>query len=80
MCERRCICKEESLLNIFPQKRQACWSRPTVLELDNGEESPPPDTDCKACWEFGTADTDVGRDEFRKDRPLCPEFVFGDFS
>lgn len=53
-----------------------------MVELDAGEESVPPETDCKACWEFGTTDTDVERDEFRSDRPLCPltEVVFGDFS
>lgn len=53
-----------------------------MLELDVEEESAPPETDCRACWVFGTTDTDVGRDEFRKDRPLCPltEVVFGDFS
>lgn len=53
-----------------------------VEELDAEEESAPPETDCRACWEFGTIETDVGRDEFRKDRPLWPvtEVVFGDFS
>lgn len=53
-----------------------------VLELDAEEESPPPETDCRPCGEFGTIDTDVGRDEFRKDKPLCPltEVVFEDFS
>lgn len=53
-----------------------------MLELGKGEESPPPEIDCRACWEFGMIDTDVGRDEFKKDRPLCPltEVVFGDFS
>lgn len=82
VCDRRCICNEESLLNIFPQKRQACWRRPVVVELDKEEESPPPETDCKACRAFGTLDTDGGREEFRKDRPLFPltEVVFGDFS
>lgn len=81
VCDRKCICREESLLNIFPQKRQACWRRLVVVELDAVEESAPPETDCK-CWEFGTMDTVVERDEFRKDRPACPpnEVVFGDFS
>lgn len=53
-----------------------------MLELDAEEESPPPGKDCRAFWEFGTIDTDVLSDEFRKDRPLCPltEVVFGDFS
>lgn len=49
-------------------------------ELDAEEESAPPEKDCRAFWEFGTIDE--GRDEFRKDKPLCPltEVVFGDFS
>lgn len=53
-----------------------------MLELGKGDESPPPEPDCRPCWEFGTIETDVGRDEFRKDRPLCPliEVVFVDFS
>lgn len=53
-----------------------------MVELDAEEESAPPEKDCRAFWEFGTIDTDVGRDEFRKDKPLCPltEVVFGDFS
>lgn len=53
-----------------------------MVELDAEEESAPPETDCKACWEFGAIDTDVGSDELRKGRPLCPltEVVFGDFS
>lgn len=53
-----------------------------MVELDAEEESATPETDCRACWVFGTIDMDVGRDEFRKDRPLCPltEVVFGDFS
>lgn len=53
-----------------------------MVELDAEEESDPPETDCKACWVFGTIDTDVERDALRKDRPLCPltEVVFGDFS
>jgi len=82
VCERRCICREESLLNTFPQKRQACWSRPILVELDAEEESAPPEKDCIAFWEFVTIDTDVGRDEVRKDRPLCPltDVAFEDFS
>lgn len=46
------------------------------------EESPPPETDCKACREFGTMDPEVGREEFRMDSPPCPltEVVLGDFS
>lgn len=81
MCERRCICREESLLNAFPQKRQACCSRPVEAEPEE-EGSTPAEKDCRAFWEFWTIDTDVGRDEFRKDSPLCPvtEVVFGDFS
>lgn len=53
-----------------------------MVELDAGEESGPPQTACEACLEFGTTDTDVGRDEFRSDRPLGPltPVVFGDFS
>lgn len=78
VCERKCIWREESLLNIFPQKRQACWSRPVVMELDAGEES----AETEMCWEFGATDTVVATDEFRRDLPPCPltEAVFGDFS
>lgn len=52
-----------------------------LLELD-AEDSPPLEADCRACCEFGTIGTDVGRGGFRKDRLLCPltEVVFGDFS
>lgn len=85
MCERKCICIEESLENTFPQKRQACCSRPEVAGLD-AEEDPtvaaPPEADCRACWDVETIDTDEGRDEFRKDKLLCAltEILFGDFS
>ena len=53
-----------------------------MVELDKGDKSPPPEIDCRAFWEFGTIETDVGRAEFRRERPLCPliEVVFVDFS
>ena len=53
-----------------------------VVELDAEEESGPPQTAWEACLEFGTTDTDVGRDELRSDRPPGPlaPVVFGDFS
>lgn len=30
MCDRRWICRDESLLNTLPQKRQACWALPSA--------------------------------------------------
>lgn len=72
-------------MNTFPQKRQACCNRLEVAEL-HAEEEPavaaPPEADCRACWDVETIDTDVGREEFRKDKLLCAltETLFGDFS
>ena len=80
MCERRCICSAESLLNIFPQKRQPCWRRPAEAALKREAEpcEAPPEAEYMECW----LDRPLAELWLKKDSPLCPlaEVVLGDFS